>query len=57
LLSPTLGEIYIAQERFEEAIEVFRKLLEKEPNNSRYKRKIEDLQQIIEKKNSLDTED
>ncbi len=57
LLSPTLGEIYIAQGRFEEAIEVFRKLLEKEPNNSRFKRKIEDLQQIIEKKNSLDKED
>ena len=55
LLSPTLGEIYIAQGRFEEAIEVFRQLLEKEPNNSRYKRKIEDLQQIIEKKNSLDS--
>ncbi len=57
LLSPTLGEIYIAQGRFEEAIEVFRQLLEKEPDNSRYKRKIEDLQQIIEKKNSLDLHD
>lgn len=56
LLSPTLGEIYISQGRLEEAIEVFRQLLEKEPNNPRFKRKIEDLQQIIDRKNAADNQ-
>ncbi len=50
ILSPTLGEIYIAQGRFEEAIEVFNQLLDKDPENSRFKRKIEDLQKIMLKK-------
>lgn len=51
ILSPTLGEIYIAQGRFEEAIEVFNQLLQKDPQNSRFKRKIEDLQKIMSKRN------
>jgi len=51
ILSPTLGEIYIAQGRFEEAIEVFRQLLQKDPQNARFRRKIEDLQKILAKKN------
>jgi tetratricopeptide (TPR) repeat protein len=50
ILSPTLGEIYIAQGRFEEAINVFKQLMEKDPENSRFKRKISDLQNIITKK-------
>jgi len=50
ILSPTLGEIYIAQGRFEEAIVVFKQLLEKDPDNSRFKRKITDLQNIVAKK-------
>ncbi len=52
ILSPTLGEIYIAQGRFEEAIDVFKQLLEKDPENPRYGRKIEDLQVIIDKQKS-----
>ncbi len=52
ILSPTLGEIYIAQGRFDEAIEVFNQLLDKDPQNTRFKRKIEDLQKIIAKKKS-----
>lgn len=52
ILSPTLGEIYIAQGRFSEAIDVFKKLLEKDPENSRYRRKIGDLNTIIEKQKS-----
>jgi tetratricopeptide (TPR) repeat protein len=51
ILSPTLGEIYIAQGRFEEAIEVFKQLLQKDPQNARFHRKIEDLQKILAKKN------
>lgn len=50
ILSPTLGEIYIAQGRFEEAINVFKQLVDKDPENSRFKRKISDLQNIIAKK-------
>jgi len=52
ILSPTLGEIYIAQGRFEEAIDVFRQLLDKDPENIRYQRKIDDLQNIIDKQKS-----
>jgi tetratricopeptide (TPR) repeat protein len=52
ILSPTLGEIYIAQGRFEEAIDVFKALLKKEPQNTRYKRKLEDVKKILTKKKS-----
>jgi tetratricopeptide (TPR) repeat protein len=52
ILSPTLGEIYIAQGRFEEAIDVFNQLLDKDPENTRFKRKIDDLQKIMLKKKS-----
>lgn len=52
ILSPTLGEIYIAQGRFEEAIGVFKALLKKEPQNTRYKRKLEDVKKILTKKKS-----
>ncbi|OPX35680.1 hypothetical protein B1H10_00730 [candidate division KSB1 bacterium 4484_188] len=52
ILSPTLGEIYIAQGRFEEAMDVFRQLLDKDPENARYQRKLEDLENIIEKQKS-----
>jgi pentatricopeptide repeat protein len=51
ILSPTLGEIYIAQGRFEEAIEVFKQLLQKDSQNTRFRRKIDDLQKILTKKN------
>ena len=51
ILSPTLGEIYIAQGRFEEAIDVFRQLLEKDPESARFKRKIQDLEIILQKRN------
>lgn len=52
ILSPTLGEIYIAQGRFEEAISVFKALLKKNPQNTRYKRKLEDVKKILTKKKS-----
>ncbi|MCB0277163.1 MAG: tetratricopeptide repeat protein [Calditrichaeota bacterium] len=47
ILSPTLGEIYIAQGRFEEAIEVFKQLLEKDPGNQRFQKKISDIQGML----------
>ncbi|MEL6824133.1 MAG: tetratricopeptide repeat protein, partial [Calditrichota bacterium] len=52
ILSPTLGEIYIAQGRFEEAIEVFQQLLEKDPGNQRFQKKIADIQAMLDKQRS-----
>ncbi len=49
ILSPTLGEIYVAQGRYQEAIEVFRQLLEKDPGNQRFRKKIQDIQMILER--------
>ncbi len=50
ILTPTLGEIYISQGRFEEAREVFEKLLEKDPENDRYRRKLEEVKNLIKRK-------
>ncbi|RMG68272.1 MAG: tetratricopeptide repeat protein [Calditrichaeota bacterium] len=57
IVSPTLGEIYIAQGRFEEAIEVFQKLLEKEPDNPKYKKKIQFIQELQAKQQAGDLGD
>jgi tetratricopeptide (TPR) repeat protein len=52
ILTPTIGEIYIAQGRFKEAIDVFEQLLEKEPDNHRFQKKIKDIRVIMEKQNA-----
>lgn len=52
ILTPTIGEIYIAQGRFNEAIDVFEQLLEKDPDNQKFQRKIKDIRSIIEKQNT-----
>ena len=49
ILSPTLGEIYISQGRFDEAVDVFQQLLEKDPDNERFKKKIRDVQAMMKK--------
>ncbi len=49
ILSPTLGEIYISQGRFEEAIDVFQQLLEKDPENTRFQKKIKDVRSMLDK--------
>lgn len=51
ILSPTLGEIYISQGRYEEAVEVFQQLLEKDPENRKYQKKVQDIGKLIAKKN------
>lgn len=51
ILSPTLGEIYISQGRYEEAVEVFQQLLEKDPGNRKYQKKVQDISKLIAKKN------
>lgn len=48
ILTPTIGEIYIAQGRFQEAVGLFEKLLEKEPDNQKYQRKISVIKKVIE---------
>lgn len=53
LLTPTLGEIYISQGRYEEAVEVFEQLLEQNPDNRRYQKKIQDIKKIIAKKQDI----
>jgi predicted Zn-dependent protease len=55
ILSPTIGEIYIAQGRFNEAIQVFKQLLEKDPQNSKFQKKIDDIEKIVEKQKSQST--
>lgn len=44
LVTPTLGEIYSAQGQIGKAIEVYKKLLEKHPNNKKYQKKIQELE-------------
>ncbi len=53
LLTPTLGEIYISQGRYEEAVEVFEQLLVQNPDNRRYQKKIQDVKKIIAKKQDI----
>ena len=47
ILTPTLGEIYIAQGQFDKALEVYRNLLEMHPNEKKYQEKIAILQEKI----------
>ena len=47
LLTPTFGEILIAQHKFEDALKVFKALAEKEPENPRIQKKIEFLKKLV----------
>jgi len=49
ILSPTLGEIYISQGRFEEALDVFKQLQDKDPGNQRFQKKIKDIQAMLDR--------
>ncbi|GAB4174313.1 MAG: hypothetical protein Kow00108_09260 [Calditrichia bacterium] len=48
VVTSTLGEIYIAQGKFKEALQVFETLLEENPDNRRYKRKVKELQDLMQ---------
>ena len=48
IVTPTLGEIYTAQGQYDKALAVFEELLQKDPDNERYKEKIADLKNKIE---------
>lgn len=48
VVTSTLGEIYIAQGKFREALEVFQTLLQENPENRRYKRKVKELQELLQ---------
>ncbi len=47
LLTPTFGEILIAQHKFEDALKVFNALAEKEPENPRFRKKIDFLNKLV----------
>jgi tetratricopeptide (TPR) repeat protein len=51
ILTPTLGEIYIAQEQFDKAMQVFKKLSELHPEEKKYKDKIKFLEEKIKDNN------
>ena len=43
MMSPTLGEIYAAQGQYAKALKVFETLLEKHPDEKKYKEKISEM--------------
>ncbi len=47
LLTPTFGEILISQKKFEDARRVFEELAKQNPENKRYKKKIDFLDKIV----------
>ena len=47
MLTPTFGEILIAQKKFRDAQRVFTELTKKDPNNNNLKRKIEFLNKLV----------
>jgi uncharacterized protein HemY len=47
IMTPTLGEIYLAQGQFEKAVKVYENLLEKTPDNKQYQEKIEELKKKL----------
>ena len=47
-VTPTLGEIYAAQGQYAKAIEVFKTLIKKNPNNEWYQSKIDFLQKKLD---------
>ena len=42
--TPSLAELYVSQGHLDKAIEVYRQLLEEEPDNERYREKISELE-------------
>jgi tetratricopeptide (TPR) repeat protein len=48
IVSPTLGEIYAAQGQYSKAIKVYSMLLEKYPDNDKYKAKIQELKSRLD---------
>lgn len=51
LVTPTFGEILIAQQKFKEALHVFIELNKKEPENQRFLKKIEFLNKFLQANN------
>lgn len=51
ILTPTLGEIYIAQEQYEKAMDIFKQLSEMHPNETKYKEKIKFLEEKLKDQN------
>lgn len=47
VVSVTMGEIYLSQGKFQDALTIFEELLKKDPENERLQRKIADIQSIL----------
>ena len=51
MLTPTFGEILIAQKKFSDAQRVFKELLKKDPENKNLNRKMDFLKKLVKLKN------
>jgi tetratricopeptide (TPR) repeat protein len=51
IISSTYGEILISQGQLTQALSVFTKLLERDPDNKRFQKKVDQLKQMIAKQN------
>jgi tetratricopeptide (TPR) repeat protein len=54
IISQTLGEILVSQKKYSEALEIFRILKQKHPENKNFDKKIEFLQKIIDLEKETD---
>ncbi len=55
ILSPTLANLYLQQGHTERAIEVYEKLLKREPENDFYKKRIAALKREAKERGSMST--
>lgn len=53
ILSPTLADIYLGQGYLEKAIELYERLLKREPANDFYKKRIVALKRELKERNNL----
>lgn len=56
IATKTLGELYATQQKFDEAIEIYEKLLENDPDNKEFKDRLDDLKNRREEALSESTE-
>jgi pentatricopeptide repeat protein len=53
ILSPTLADIYLEQGHIEKAIELYERLLKREPENDFYRKRIVALKRELKERHSL----
>jgi len=55
IISPTLADIYFQQGHIQEAIEVYEKLIKREPGNDLYKKRLHALKKELKEQSKLPT--